>query len=115
MKRTAESWSEFLAGWVVLELLEYALAALWIVASLVATFVLGFDWFWSTLVCAVVAIGADIILRSRFPGPPGSDGTWTKPIRPEMQRRNKVTAAFLTATVLAIIAAFVYTFFIKNS
>jgi uncharacterized membrane protein YvlD (DUF360 family) len=114
VKRAAGSWSEFLAGWVVMELLEYALGALWVVASLVATFVLGFDGFWSTLVCAFVAIGADLILRSYFPGPPGSDGIWTKPIRPEMQRRNKVTAAFLTATVLAIIAAFVYTFFLKK-
>lgn len=111
--KVAKTWTEFWSDLAMQWVLGYVLGVVWIVASLVAIFVFGFNWLWSTLVCALGVTVAGYILAP-YLHPPGADGEWTKPVRPELQRRNNATGAALAVTVLAILAAFFYKFFFNS-
>ena len=110
--KVAKTWTAFWADLVMQEVLGFVLGAVWIVASLVAIFVFEFNWLWSTLVCFFGIVVAWSVLVP-YLHPPGADGEWTKPVRQELQRRNNVTGLVLAVTVLAILAAFFYKFFVK--
>jgi hypothetical protein len=111
--KVAKTWTPFWLDLAMQEVLGFVLGVVWIVASLVATFVFGFNWLWSMLVCGLgVTVAWYIVVP--YLHPPGADGEWTKPMRPELQRRNNVTGVVLAVTVLAILVAFFYKFFVKQ-